>query len=176
MCHAFIGIGGMLFEGVSYLNGILKYFMTLVATALMGVLLTALIKDRRIQNIIKLLMGSLLLIVLLRPVAQIDMETLGEDLGNLFRDELSTSDYESLYYENLRQQIKKTTEEYIRKKGESLGAVISAEVELSTDDYPVPISVKLYGSITWEQRLSLQEYITRELGIPTEHQRWEIYG
>ena len=92
-----------------------------------------------------------------------------------FRREFSVADYESLYQDKLRSQIKGTTEEYIEKKATDIGGSVSAEVELSGEEYPTPIGVEIRGSLKGEQRVILQEYVTRDLGIPVEAQRWILY-
>lgn len=175
MCNIISHFGGLLFEGDCSLKSIGEYFISLSATAMIGVLVTSLISDQRIRNVFRIVTGILLLLVLLKPIAQIDLSHFGQEIGSTFRQEFTTQDYESLYQEKLCDQVRRTTEEYIRKKAESLGITITAKVELSTDHYPTPTGVKIYGEISPEQMTQLQAYIAQELGIPNENQRWEFY-
>lgn len=158
------------------MNRILQYFTALVATALIGVLFSNLVKDQKINSILQLTIGLLLLLVLLKPIATAKIDQLGEEVGRIFREEFQMQNYESLYKDKLRAQVKTLTEEYVIKKAHSLNATVSVEVELSTSDgYPTPQWIRIVGILTGEQKEILQEYVTVELGIAPENQRWDLY-
>ncbi len=157
------------------MTGLIAYFTSVIATVLIGVVVTELIKEPRLHTIVQMILGVLVLLVLLRPIATVKPEALMDEIEDLFREEIQLSEYEALYQDKLREQVKSLTEEYIRKKGESMNASIRVQAELSTEGYPVPEKVLITGILTWEQRQSLEEYITQEFGIPQENQRWELY-
>ncbi len=157
------------------MTGIIGYFIALASTALIGVTVTALIKDERIRMIIQTMVGVLLLLVILKPISVIDPEALAQQIGEAFQEEFQMTDYETLYQDKLRQQVASTTEGYIQKKAESIGATLSAQVEVCDSGYPSPEKVRISGILTGEQRRILQDYITQEIGIPMENQRWELY-
>lgn len=157
------------------MTGLIAYFTSVIATVLIGVVVTELIKEPRLHTIVQMILGVLVLLVLLRPIATVKPDALMNEIEGLFREEMQISEYETLYQDKLREQVKSLTEEYIRKKGESLNASIRVQAELSSEGYPVPEKVLITGILTWEQRQSLEEYITQEFGIPRENQRWELY-
>ena len=167
----------MLFEGESDLTGISGYFASITATALIGVVLLSLVKDPRKQSILRTVAGLMLLLVVMKPLKVIDLQKLGQDMKRYLQKEFPTTDYEELYQEKLRQQIISTTEKYIMEKAAALNAIISVTVELShgTDTYPVPCGIKIYGSVSKEQRTQLETYFTEELGIVPENIRWDEY-
>ena len=157
------------------MTGLIAYFTSVIATVLIGVVVTELIKEPRLHTIIQMILGVLILLVILRPITTVKPEVLMDEIEGLFREEIQISEYVSLYQDKLREQVKSLTEEYIRKKGESMNASIRVQAELSTEGYPVPEKVLIIGILTWEQRQSLEEYITQEFGISRENQRWELY-
>ncbi len=157
------------------MNSIITYITALTATALIGVLVINIIKDERINRILQISMGILIILVLLKPVASLKIDELGEEIGNIFREEFQTQDYESLYQDKLRTQVKSVTEDYVQKKAESIGAEITVEVGLSAEGYPAPHSIRIVGALSGEQKRILLEYITNDLGIAPENQRWDLY-
>lgn len=157
------------------MTAVKEYFTAVTAIAVLGVFLTAVVKDKRINNVLQILTGILLLLVLMRPVAEWDVEAFATKAGDVWGDRLPISDYETLYNEKLRQQVKETTEEYIRKKAESLGAIVTVTVELSREGYPTPVGTKISGFLTAHQLSELKRYVQADLGIEEENQRWDIY-
>ena len=69
----------------------------------------------------------------------------------------------------LRERIAAQTQAYIEDKAASLGLNVRAEVRTAIyDGVPLPDSATLYG----EKNAALGAYITQELGITEEKQRW----
>ena len=69
----------------------------------------------------------------------------------------------------LRERIAAQTQAYIEDKAASLGLNVHAEVRTAIyDGVPLPDSATLYG----EKNAALGAYITQELGITEEKQRW----
>ncbi len=157
------------------MTGIIEYFIALASTALIGMTVMTLIKDDGIRRVIRTMIGVLLLLVIIKPISAINIDTLAKEIGDSFHEEFRVSDYESLYRDKLRLQVQTTTEDYIRKKAESMGATLFIKVEVSDDTYPTPEKVYLSGVIGGEQRSALQEYLTQDLGIPVDKQRWDLY-
>lgn len=158
------------------MTGVWEYFSSIVAAALIGVVVSYLVKDPRLQGLMKIVTGMLMLLVLLRPLVNLDPEALGKEMQEAYGSQFSRSDYEDLYYQQLYQQIKTTTERYVLEKAGSLGATVEVEVELSRDSYPIPSGITIIGILTESQKQSLQTYFTTELGIPLEKQRWNEHG
>lgn len=68
--------------------------------------------------------------------------------------------------------IKEETEAYIQDKAEELGAQIRAEITLSEDDFPIPVSVVIRGSPAEHIRGRLQRILETDVGIEKENITW----
>lgn len=64
------------------------------------------------------------------------------------------------------------TQAYILDKAEELGLCLSVKVELSGEEYPLPIGVRLEGDASPYARMVLTDYISQTLGISVEDQQW----
>lgn len=153
--------------------GIRSYFTAVVAICMIAVLVNVLVKQGSIQNVVRLVIGLLLVLVVLKPLGAIDLEALSLDLTG---ESLDLREPEQAYQEALRAHIKESTECYIEEYAKELGAYVQAEVTLSEDEYPVPAAVKIVGSLNEEQLEALYAYVTDSLGIAQENQEWKIYG
>ena len=167
-------IGGMLFEGDHALTGLREYCTSIVATAMIGVIVCALVENAKIRSILRITTGILVLIVLLRPLVNLDPEDLSIRIQSSIEGQIQTENYQELYRKKLKEQIQTTTEKYIRDKASALGAHIEAFVTLSDDTYPVPTAVEIMGKMTEMQKEELADYLTHQLGIPPHNQRWNI--
>ncbi len=141
----------------------------------MGVILCSLVDNGKIRSILQISTGILVLLVLLKPIAGLDLEDIGNRIKDSMGEEFQTENYQELYREKLKEQIRTTTEKYIQDKASALGAEIHADITLSNDNYPVPAAVEIRGKMSYEQKQSLENYLTHELGIPPEKQRWNIH-
>lgn len=74
--------------------------------------------------------------------------------------------------EELRTIIKSRVEAYILDKAESYGAKLKVEVMLSEDQVPVPMSVRITGSISPYGKKMVTQLIREDLGIASEEQVW----
>ena len=168
-------IGGMLFEGDGTLTGIVSYFTSIVAIAIIGVVVTSVITDPQISRLVRTVTGVLVLLVLLHPLLHGDLEELATTVQEALSRDVITEDYEALYQRKLREQIATTTETYILEKAASIGAQIQVEVELDQNSYPTPNKVEITGKLTPQQKELLEEYLTLQLGIAPQNQRWNVY-
>ena len=157
------------------MTSVVGYFTSIIATVLIGVVISELIKEQQLRVIVQMIMGVLLLLVVLRPINAISPEKIVYEAGEWLSDEIQIKDYETLYQDKLRNQVKTLTEEYIRRKAESINASIWVRVELNEEGYPTPNAVLIGGILSWEQRQILSEYISSAFGIPLDKQRWELY-
>lgn len=165
----------MLFEGECFLTGIIRYFTSVIATAILGIVASSLITDPRINRIIKTVTGVLILLVLLRPLLHTNLEALSENISDLLEEQQLSEDYEALYMQKLTEQVRSTTEKYILSKAASIGAEVQVSVELTHAPYPVPHSVEIVGRVTREQKEILSDYLTQQLNIDPHNQRWNIH-
>ena len=156
------------------MNEVVSYFVSVIAVVLLSGIVASVLKDGMQKQIILCISGVLLLLVLLRPLGRVK----GDALERLFSDvvsDLSAEEYEELFMDAFREQITKTSEEYIRNKAEELGASVVVRIELTEETYPVPHKVTVYGSLSVQQMEELKEFITHSMDISPENQFWRTY-
>ena len=156
------------------MNEVISYFVSVIGVVLLSGMAASILKDGMQKQIILCIFGVLLLLVMLRPLGRVK----GDALEKLFSDiasDISAEEYEDLYMEALREQITKTTEEYICNKAREMGARITVRIELTEEDYPVPHTVTIYGNLSNVQREELKEYITHSIEIQPDNQLWRTY-
>ena len=159
------------------MNGIRSYLLSVVAVCMMTVVAAALIRKSSLKKIVRLLGGVLIMLVAIRPLLSLDMERISaylEDINTTYH--FDTDGIKSTQQELMRQQVRQTAEKYIEDTAESIGASLQAEVTLSDEEYPVPVSVVLIGTLTPEQVQTVSASIETSLNIPAERQEWRLYG
>lgn len=72
----------------------------------------------------------------------------------------------------MAQIIKQETAAYILEKARSLQADIQVSVEVTDDDLPIPVGVRISGTLAPYAKVQLQTYLEQQLGISKENQRW----
>lgn len=157
------------------MGGIRSYFTAVVAVCMIAVLVHALAKHGTIQRMVRLIVGMLIVLVVLKPLGGIDLDALSKELLGLSGQLPAYNEPEEAYQQALRKNIKENTQQYIQNFAETLGAYVQAEVTLSEEEYPVPAAVRIVGSLTQTQFQALYAYVTESLGIAQENQEWVIY-
>lgn len=70
--------------------------------------------------------------------------------------------------------ITEQTESYIYDKATAMGVELDVTVTLEiVDSLPVPIAVKLEGSISPYDKAKMKEIIKNDIGIPEDQQEWK---
>ena len=65
---------------------------------------------------------------------------------------------------------------YIQDKAQELGIDCQVEVTAQGEDYPIPQTVTIRGSLTAEQREALTRAIETDFAIPAQRQIYESGG
>ena len=152
------------------------YLVAVVAVCMITVLASALIRDSKMQRVVRFVGGILILLVAAKPLLSLDMQELAASLqkaefGTAFDAETVTDQNRKM----LAELIKENTETYIEDKAAALGATVQAGVTVSDVDPPIPKEVTVIGTLNIEQQQRLQEYISDMLGIAPEYQEWKLY-
>lgn len=155
------------------MDGLRQYVLELVIAALICGIITGLVKEGSLREILKFICGVFLAVTVLRPIVGTDFLTL-LDFSHLHTDDAAqaVSAGENLSRDAAAAIIKAECEAYILDKAAQLEVQISAEVTLSEDDPPVPVSVLITGNVTPYNKLRLEEIIQEDLGITKENQLW----
>ena len=151
-----------------------QYVISVVtASIICGILLTLSPKGM-LQQGMKLLCGLFLTFSVLHPVMNLDLEYWLSQLTGAY--DLEGKSVAALGTEyavaSISERIKEETEAYILDKAASLGVTLRVDVEVSSEEPFLPVSVTLWGAVSSYVREQLQEIITNDLGISKENQRW----
>ena len=144
----------------------------LTAVSLLLALAEALVSQEGIRRVLRLTGGVLMIVVLLQPVVQIDLEDLSLSLEAHQQEvETLTEEYAQQQETQLSAGIEAELASYIWDKAQALGldCQVSVTVETGADGVPAPRSV----DITGEYSEALSEIIEKDLGVPREQQNWQ---
>lgn len=155
------------------MNALAGFVFSVFAASMICGVLQVIGKETGFLHLIKLLCGIFLMLTVLVPVSQISLEgispfaipysSLGEQAAKTGEDYARNS---------LSWIIKEETQSYILDKANQMGASIIADVTVSSDPIPIPVSVSITGDISGQQRLQLEELLTKDLNIAKENQTW----
>ncbi|MBQ3355782.1 MAG: stage III sporulation protein AF [Oscillospiraceae bacterium] len=159
------------------MEAVRSYLLSVVAVCMITVVANGMIQKTSLKRIVRLIGGVLVLLVAIRPLLSLDMGKISSYLEEIDAGyALDTGSIRTTQDELLRQQVKETAEKYIENEAKALGGLLQAEITLSDGEYPVPVSVKLIGTLTPEQLQTVSAYIEAALNIPADRQEWRLYG
>ena len=152
-----------------------EWVRTLAAGALFCAAVLSAAPEGGGKRALRLLCAVCMTLLLLRPLARLDLDRLAEDLsGQKLREAGLRTEAEDISAETLRRLIREETEEYIWTAAAGLG-IPRLGVRLTLRDgeeYPYPWKAELRGNWTEEQRTRLSRLLAGELGIPETRQTW----
>lgn len=159
------------------MDGVRSYLVSVVAVCMITVVADVLIRESAMKKIVRLIGGILILLVAIRPLLSLDMKTIGAYLDDINANyQFDADEIRRTQQDLLRQQVRQSAETYIENEAKTLGGTLQAEVTVSDEEYPVPVSVILIGSMPPEDAKTVSEYIETALGIPADRQEWRLYG
>ena len=147
-----------------------SWLLSVTACAVLISIAQQLANDGAMKKIVRFVGGMVLMLAMLRPLLSLSFDLPALD-GESYREAVEALK-ETLSAEQedaLRERIAAQTQAYIEDKAALLGLNVRAEVRTAIyDRVPLPDSATLYG----EKNAALGAYITQELGITEEKQRW----
>ena len=161
-------------DGAAMTGGFRSYLFSVCAAALLSALVPMLISQSRIRKTAEFAGALLLLIVVVSPVVRLELSDFRHIISSYMLDSFETFSSETDNDNNfLVAYILEQTETYILDKAEALGMQVETEVTLNGDTlYPLPEKVIVCGRYTSWQKEQLSSILSRDLGIPPEHQEW----
>lgn len=147
------------------------YSFSIIICALYCSIITDLISDSRQKRITQFICGTLMGILVLRPLSGIELEKMmlhGWDIPNSAAAYISMG--EAAANNAQRQYIKDACEAYISSKAKVLGTGIVTSVQL--DANMVPVYAEIQGTKDLSVRHQLENILETELGITKENQKW----
>lgn len=154
-----------------------SYLLAIVAVSLLTAILLGLLPKGGVRRAAGLTCAMALAVVVLRPVAALDGESLARAIARLeMESEQLRTGVEVKNRELVAAIIKQNAETYILDKAASMGLELRAEVTVESGSgypYPTAVTLTLTGSPTLEQRQALSACIAENLAIPAERQTWK---
>lgn len=149
------------------------YIMMLVAAGIIVAVGQSMLTMPRMKKIAALSGGAILTLTVLSPLVNLNLDEISLKLDTIDGQSLEQMQEEST--KNVNDIIKRTTEAYILDKATEVGAVISVEVTIATaeEGYGYPYSATIAGVVSTEQKKTLADCLSRELGIPEQRQVWK---
>lgn len=156
------------------MEAVRNYLISVVAVCMISVPPVVMVKNPTMNRIVRLAGGVLILLVALRPLLGLDMKDVSGKLEGILEEyQLDTS---FLRQNQMGDYVKNAAEDYIEGQAREMGGEIQAEVQVSQDELPVPVHVKLIGTMRVEQMEKLGAMLSEDLNIPPEEQEWRLYG
>lgn len=154
-----------------------SYLLAIVAVSLLTAILLGLLPKGGVRRAAGLTCAMALAVVVLRPVAALDGESLARAIARLeMESEQLRTGVEVKNRELVAAIIKQNAETYILDKAASMNMELRAEVTVESGSgypYPTAVTLTLTGSPTLEQRQALSACIAENLAIPAERQTWK---
>lgn len=151
-----------------------KYVTAIVSAAIALAVLGSLLEEKSTAwQLFRLIGGVFLVFTVVQPITKIDLDSV-ISFSQIYNDVgvAATAEGEQLAKDQLRQGIKSRAEAYILDKAKSYDTSVEAEVTLSEDALPVPVSVTVHGNVSPYVKNRLQCDLESELGIAKENQQW----
>ncbi len=158
------------------MDSLRSYFLQIVASCMICAIAAVMVKTPSIQKIVRLLGGLLILLVVLSPLMDLDLQGAASSLTRAFGDDSAEMEQaQADAAEHFATQVRKATEDHIELIASRMGYTVQAQVTVSQEEVPVPTAVEISGSLSAEEILALSEYLELQLGIAKEDQTWRPY-
>lgn len=155
------------------MEGIRQYALSLICGAMIVGILTAISEKTGFSRQLRLVGSIFLAGILLSPLVSLKLEALPA-LGTEYQRqaEEAAAQGEKIRIQNLSSLIQGECEAYILTEARAIGAQVEVEITLTTAYPPVPSEVTISGRFDADAENRLSELLSKELGIPKEHQTW----
>ncbi len=152
------------------------YLVAIVAVCMICVIAGLLVRGGLPARITRLAGGLLVLLAVAVPLLRLDLSGLTERLEEYWsvRD-FDAEEYTRRTQKALREQLAHSAEKLIVEYAAELDAQVTAEVTVSTDDIPEPLTVTVTGTLDEEQLRALSAYLRDAIGIAPSRQKWRLH-
>ncbi len=160
------------------MNAVRSYLLRVVICSFVISLVGAIPLQKSVKRALTLCGGCLMILVVLRPLLGVEFSVLPEQLlPREWGTKEEQSDPDAVYRQLMEELITEQTLGLLSARAQELGVQAAFRVELAEDPASgqlVPWSVETSGALTPAQRESLSAYMSGELNVPAERQRWRI--
>lgn len=134
-------------------------------------ILTQILPDSKRKALLQLVFGTVLAIVILRPLTRIHLEEIfSVPLPDPGAADAWLQSGKKTAEEARSQYITSACEAYILDRAKALG--IPLQVQIFLNEQWIPESVEIKGAFDLAAQSELQSILTMDLGIPKENQTW----
>jgi hypothetical protein len=156
------------------MDEIKTYLMTVICAALICAITCTVMASKGVNGaLVRLLAGVIMTVTLITPFKRLDLSGINGYWDAYSSDAASSV---ALGVEQtklaLRDGIKKRSEEYILKEASRLNLSITAAVQLSDDDLPVPVRVDLSGNASPYAKNALIQSVCTAFDLKKENVQW----
>lgn len=154
------------------MNELRMWLFSLISACLLRSLLPELLPEGTAKTLVRFLCGIAVTLTLLSPLDSARFE-LPEDIP-YFREEaaFAAEEGEALARESQVAVIKSACEAYILDKGDLEDSGILLELDIHPEPPHVPVSARIRGTLSPEEKQTLQRILTEDFSIPKEAQTW----
>ena len=154
------------------MNELRMWIFSLIIACLLRSLLPELLPEGTTKSLVKFLCGIAVTMTLLSPLTDARF-SLPEDLP-YFREEaaFAAEEGETLARESQMAVIKSACESYILDKGSPEDPGILLDLDISPEPPHMPVSARIQGTLSPEEKVTLQRILTEDFSIPKEAQMW----
>ena len=156
------------------MDRISQYLLAIITSSVICSILIGITTIKgRYTAIIKLLCSIYMVIVIISPWMDIQIQDFTSYLDGLNYNAQSIANSSAELASNQRKEIiNKQIKEYIYDKAVHMGTQAEIEVQLSDTEPYVPVSVSISGKFSPYVKRRLQQIITDDLNIPEVDQKW----
>lgn len=151
-----------------------RYILSVTAAAILLGMLQVLVSSKSGSGaLVRLIGGLFLTFTMIAPIADMDLDA-ALDMPWDFTVQGSSiaAQGQAISQAQLQGIIKEQCEAYILDKAKAYEVQLEVEVTLSSDEIPVPASVRLQGSVSPYAKSGLMQWLQDDMGIPRENQLW----
>ena len=151
-----------------------QYIIVVSATAIIGcIALTICGNKGSISAVIKLVVGIMMTLAILKPLIQIEIDNVAKYFSDVSNSASDTAQAGATWADSQSTSIiKEQIEAYILDKALSMGAHINAVVTLGDQMPFAPYAVTLSGNISPYIKHQLSIFIETDVGVKKENQIW----
>lgn len=156
------------------MDAIGSYLLHLFAAAAVCTVAIRILRSGGALTVIaKLLCGVFMIYSVMKPLPQLNIHEWGELETELnSRAQSAVAWGEETLKEALSDSIKEKIETYILEKAKEMDADLAVQVEVSDDDIPKPVAVRITGKVSPYAKTRLTDIMINDLGIQKEKQIW----
>ena len=152
-----------------------QYIIAVTAAAIVGCISISLCDKKSASSaVIKLLIGVMMTITILKPIIAIEIADISGYLSSVHIAASNSVQAGSAWADSkVTSIISEQTEAYILDKASSVGVQVDVDVTVCEQAPFMPLSVTVTGNVSPYLKVQLSEIIEEDVGVSKENQTWK---